>query len=567
MKLFKKAIPRSFEKMNQFLWKYPALFSFAVIFVLLSTQLAFIRSFYMTPDDIFKILTVKGIAANSTPSPFVGYSNILLGYLLMGLYALSPTFSWYGWFLCAVQFLTFWVFLWLLFSLTYRWFYFFIFVGLWISVFFIFFALFQFTMTSMLAAFAGLMVLLMSIESRGGKPQNGILPAASLLLLLSELIRPDAFSLAALVFAPFIFSRLFEKQFRHYAKNRWKLLTLTLLGILCLMGADFQWYQSDKNWDDYLRFDNARIELLNYRITDYTPETKPYFDSVGWSQNDYWLFKNWDLINSRKFNVSNINKLSAFFPRIGSKGKPYSCHSLSELLSWDWDLRIILCFCLLLICSSKSSWKFLLLQSLWVLLILIMLIYLFRAPDRINIPLLTSLILLSAFTVGNTMENQAKASSWAHLKMFMLLAAFVHSLSLPWNYYKQNEARRLSQEEMHAYFKMLKRQGDPLYIIWSFPFEEFGVFDDMESFKSLHLFVNSFSQTSPSSLNGLEHFWIREPLRDAVDNPNVFVICSAEEGAHYHQYMKETYQKEIYALPIFRSKHFDVFSIRSLKKR
>ncbi|HTA77855.1 MAG TPA: hypothetical protein VK791_11955, partial [bacterium] len=128
MKFLEKIIPQAFSKINtssNSWWKYPAFSSFAVILVLLSIQLVLIKPFYMAPDDIFKILTVKGITANSTPSPFVGYSNILLGYLLMGLYALVPAFPWHGWFLCAVQFFTFWVFLWLLLSRTSRWFYFF----------------------------------------------------------------------------------------------------------------------------------------------------------------------------------------------------------------------------------------------------------------------------------------------------------------------------------------------------------------------------------------------------------------------------------------------------------
>jgi hypothetical protein len=83
--------------------------------------------------------------------------------------------------------------------------------------------------------------------------------------------------------------------------------------------------------------------------------------------------------------------------------------------------------------------------------------------------------------------------------------------------------------------------------------------------RHLHLFLTSFSQTSPASLKGLERFGVREPFRDAVDNPNVLVVCSAEQGMHYYQYMKENYHRIIYAEPIFKCIDFEIFSIHSRK--
>ncbi|HXL72654.1 MAG TPA: hypothetical protein VN963_03430, partial [bacterium] len=147
MKFFQKTIPRGSGRAGAFLknvWKSPAFYSFAAILILLSIQLLLISPFYMTADDIFKVLIVKGIAANSTPTPFVPASNILMGYMLMWLFAWMPSFPWYGWFLCAVQFLTFWCFLWLLCRRPFRWFNLALFIGLWMAVFFIFFVLFQF---------------------------------------------------------------------------------------------------------------------------------------------------------------------------------------------------------------------------------------------------------------------------------------------------------------------------------------------------------------------------------------------------------------------------------------
>jgi hypothetical protein len=567
MKFFQKTIPYASGQAIAFLknvCKLPAFYSFTVILTLLSIQLFLISPFYMTADDIFKVLIVKGIASNSIPTPYVPTSNILMGNMLIRLFAWIPSFPWYGWFLCAVQFLTFWCFLWLLCQGPFRWLNLALFISLWMTIFFIFFVLFQFNMTALLAAFVGLMVLFTNAESFGGGHNNGILALSSLLLLLSALIRMDSLLLALLVSAPLIISRSKEKHFRDFAKRRWGLLILVFLGVLFLEAANFVWYQSDKSWNEYYHREQARIILQEYQVTQYTPETKPYFDSVGWSENDYWLFKHWYQAGPVKFNETNFKKLGSFFPRIGSSGKTYSCHSLIELFSCDWDLRLALCFFLLLIFSSRSSRIYLLVQWFWILLVFLILIYFYKTPDRVNMPILAFLVMLSVFYTENPLENQTKAHWFGWVKAFVLLVAFVFSLSLPWRYYQQNYWRRLSQDQMHRYLTMLNSQDNQLYVVWTFPFEEFGVFDNLESLKPFHLSLNAY-QDCPFSLKGLERFGVRDPLRDAVDNPNVFFICSAEEGWHYHQYMKETYHEKIYAVPVFKSKYFETFTIHSKK--
>jgi hypothetical protein len=547
------------------LWKSPALFSFTITLILFSIQLFFIRPFYLVNDDIFKILTVKGIAADSTPSPFVGYSNILMGYMLMKLFAWAPAFPWYGWFLCLTQFLTFWVFLWLLLLKPSRWFHLSLFIGAWIGLFFIFFTYMQFTMTALLAAFAGFMSFFMSAEIFGRPRQRAILALSSLLLLLSAFIRMDSFFLALLVVLPLLMLGLSEKHSKDDDRLRRLFLGWVILGILFLAVANFAWYQKDKDWSEYRRFDKARAELQDYRITAYSAQSKPYFDSVGWSENDYWLFKNWYYANPAKFNADIFRKLSDFFPRVGSTGKTSSHSDLQELLFSSWDFRMMLCFFLLLIFCPRSSWKYLLAQWLWVLLVFLVLIYFYRAPDRVTLPIMAFLVMGAIFLSEKPLVNQRDGFGLSQVKVIILLVVFIFSLSVPWGYYRENLGKRLSQEQLHTFLAMVKPKDDQLYEVWSFPFEELSVFDNLECLKPFHLFLTSFCQTSPASLRGLERFGVREPLRDAVDNPRVLLVCSPEEGAHYYQYMKENYHQTIYAVPLFKCIHFEVFTIHSRK--
>jgi hypothetical protein len=549
------------------LWNSPAFFSFTITVILLAIQLFFIRPFYLVNDDIFKILTVKGFAADPTPSPFVGYSNILLGYLLMKLFAWVPDFPWYGWLLCLVQFLSFWVFLWLLRLKSSRWFHLSLFTGVWAGLFFIFFTYLQFTMTALLAAFAGMMVFLMNGEGRPEPRQEGLLWASGFLVIVSALIRLDSLLVALLVALPLILFRWMEKDFRGYARRQGPYLGTVFLGVLILTAFNASWFHEDKAWAEYLRFDKARVELQDYRITQYSPQTKPYFDSVGWSENDLWLFKNWYYVNPDKFNADLFQKLGAHFSRIGSAGKTASYPSLSDLFLSNWSSRMMIGFAVLLFFCSRFSRKYLLIQWLWVALVFLALIYFYRAPERVTLPILAFLVMLSMFYAENPFENPTGGPWVSRLKVLVLLFVFALSLSSPWDYYRQNGGKRMAQDQLRDFLNQVKPNDHQLYEVWYFPFEELGAFDSLECLRPFHLFLTSFCQTSPASLRGLERFGVREPLRDAVDNPNVLFVCSTEEGLHYYQYMKETYHRTIYAVPVFKCVHFEVFSIHSRPER
>jgi hypothetical protein len=171
--------------------------------------------------------------------------------------------------------------------------------------------------------------------------------------------------------------------------------------------------------------------------------------------------------------------------------------------------------------------------------------------------------MLSIFYLERPLVNKNNIICKSSLKLLILLLAFGFSLAAPFQYYHENLGKRLAQDQLHAFLAMVKPQDNQLYITWYFPYEELGVFDNLDCLKPFHLFLTSFCQTSPASLKGLERFRVNEPLADAVDNPNVFIMCTEDDGLHYHRYMEENFHKEIYAVPVFKCIHFEIYSIHS----
>ncbi len=537
-----------------------AFVAFTITAILAAIQLFFIRPFFLVNDDIFKILTLKGITASGEASPFIGYSNVLLGYGLKALYTWNQTVPWYPLFLCLTQAASFFVLLWFSLRRSPGWFKAALFAGLWVSVYFIFFVFLQFTITALLAAQVGLTVLLGAGPS--DKNRSGLIMTGVLLLWLSALVRVDSLGLAFLMALPMILYRAFDPSWRTFLRENQRWLGAAGLVLCGLVLFNYFWFQSDPAWKEYRRFDQARVAAQDYRVPSYTPESKPVFDSVHWTENDLWLFKNWYYTDPDKFNAPTFQKIGAAFPRWGSEGKIASFHSLEELLTSYWDARILVAFLLLLLLCEGEARKRWLLQFLWLLVLLVGMIYLLRAPDRVNLPLLLFLV-NGALIEARSFGFQGKTRLFSVVKFLLLAGLFLSALPLLRDYYRQDQQRLASQAVLHDYLKEARPQPGTLYEIYQFPFEALGAFDDLECFRPYHPFLAVFCQTSPASLKGLENFGVKEPLRDSVNNPRVLWMCSAEQGAHYARYLRENFHQEIRPQLVFRCGAFQLFSIHS----
>jgi hypothetical protein len=551
-------------------FQYPASVSLILTLILLCLQLHFIKPYFLVNDDIFKIFLAKGIGIGSTPTPNFILSNILLGLFFVKWFAWFPAFPWYGWFLCATQFLSMWAFLWVLFQRQARGFHLLLFIVSCLGVQFIFFTYLQFTMTASMAAGAGSLLFLFSLEPNLGRRRIHAWIFSGTLLLFSWLIRPDSFLLVLLASAPLALFKIRQLSLRKIIRQQWKFVSAVALVVFLAAGIDFAWFQAHEDWKDFYQFARGLKNFLEFHPSDYSAKTKPLFDSVGWSENDYWLFRNWYLMDANKYSLSNFEKLKAQFPRIGSAGKTGSFQSPMDLFASFWDLRIFLYFFVFWVFCRGKAFRFLFGQLAWIVLLLIFLIYFLKATDRVTLPLLAYLMNLAIYYAEKPFLREGKKSftlgyflRWA--PFIPLCAALVFVFPNLENYYFQNQAKQKVESQMKICLKQLHPTDQQLFIMWEFPFELINAFDDFECLRPIRMFTTSTMQRCPATRETLEKFKIKNVFRDAVDNPNIFMICNQEEGLHYHKYLEENYHIGVYAQKVFDCGYFRAFSIHSLK--
>jgi len=534
---------------------------------LVALHLSILRPYYQVNDDIFKIFFAKGIGTDLSPTEFLGYSSPLLGHALKVLFALCPGFAWYGALLLTVQLLGLWALLYAAWSTSHRAFKASLFLAAFLCFYVNLFASLQFTVTSSLAAQGAF--LLGAALWREGRRDRGGWALVGGLCVLSFLIRADAFLLTLLAALPLLLAAGASRPLpwrEVWKEHRSHLLTLgSILLFISLFGS--LWYRSDPAWREFQAFDRERVEMQDYRIHTYDERTRPFFEKVGWTRNDYEMFKDWYFLDPSLYNLDTLRELKRNFPSAGLAEKPSSYKDFRDLLRdhWVWTaLALALTFILLSPVATRGR---LLFQVAWVLALLAALLYFLRLPDRVAWPLM-ALPLGAALITAETPAGPSRKGldPWTSMiGAFFLLLVLVLGLRSLVPYHRSNTQLRGMETVLKADVVRLSPREDQLFVVWdsSFPFEGYGVLDDLEGFRGFRLFTLAVYQRTPNARKMLEKFHVRDLLKDLVDRPDLFLICTPQEGAMYQRHMMEKHGSKVYAERYFEGRFFRVYRIHS----
>ncbi len=553
---------------GSFLDRYPFFCSVLVITIAMCFQFSLFRPYFQLNDDTFKVFFAQGVGTNLTPSEYIGYSNCLWGFVLKALYTYLPGVAWYGVLMLWTQALSLLAFLYAALLTPHSRFKAWVFVIAWIGFYFVFFAKIQFTATSSLAAQAGIFLALSLWQA----PKTFSRPYgwwfSGFLIFLSSLIRLEGFLITFLIALPILVTFIkdpFRKKNR--VMNLSKYIFLLIVSGLVLFGVLFNsyWYDHDPGWRAFNQFDKERVEFQDYRITEYTDRTKPYFDSVGWTQNDYRMFLSWYYTDAEVFSAEKVRELKSHFPRIGSGNKTMSYESVTQFL-FSYGGKAFLAFYLaLLLFVPLPSLRILLFQLGLFLGFFAFLIYFFRAPDHVVVPLLVLLLNTAIYHTSADINDFIPARrNWKLLTGMVFLAVIASSdLYALKHFHQENLHNQEEERTLNDYVRRLNPSDGQLYVISNFPYELFDGLDNFLVFKSFHIFEMAVYGRSPVASKMMDHFHVKDLLMDIVDKPNMFLVCTGEEGMMYQTYMKEKRQMTVYPELYFNCPYFKVYRIHS----
>ncbi len=295
----------------------PFLISFLIVLILRTGEKLFLVPYFLTNDDIDGLMIAKGVGFALRPDGHLFFSNALLGLLLKKCYLLFPSPSWYGYGQILGQFISFWALLSGFFLRSRRWFsavFFgisFLLMGLY------FFCQLNFTILSIVAFQAGVLLLSNLWEEDRAPFRAKILVLGGACVLLSSLVRVEGFLFAALAAAPFIAGTAWSNRDKP-VRLLWIFPVLFLIWGSALF--DHYYYEGDARWGEFLRFYHSTVNYFVFGHFEYDDKSKIFFDSVGWTQNDFHLFKSFYLLDHDLFSAERIKNLGSHFPLYGFQG-------------------------------------------------------------------------------------------------------------------------------------------------------------------------------------------------------------------------------------------------------
>ena len=209
-----------------------------------------------------------------------------------------------------------------------------------------FFGNLQWTMTSSLAGLGAFFLLAALWREKDRKPPLIAYLLVFLLVILGVQIRYPSVGLIILVSLPTLWALIRDRTLTSARKTLVWFLAATALVSCLLIGYSHQFYQRDPGWVKFADFFDQHFGLHEARYPVYDAQSKPVFDSVGWTPNDLAMFQSWYFLNENVYSVEKLKKLNDYFPRFGIDKNPG--YTLAQKLSFDTTQIALLFFFALL---------------------------------------------------------------------------------------------------------------------------------------------------------------------------------------------------------------------------
>ena len=508
------------------------------------------------------------------------YQNVILGYIYRLLYTVTRRFPWYSVFMWAVVFASLSAVGYVLFSHMKKWtaLVFSLFISLWFG--YEGYCTMQYTKVAGLAGGAGMLLIYHACDPErfSGEKGRACYPelAAGLLLgCIGSMYRFPMF-LAAVLLTTGIPVSMVLGELRIRGKKAFALIRALLCAcggmlLLCLLlwGVDTLSYRSPF-WQEYLRFNKVRTELLDYGLPAFE-EYQGEYESIGLDENAYEILRYWNFADPEVITTEKLETIAGWKQRQSFSFGEVLNKFFKEVPAGMKGRRVVYCLlavCLLWILCGRRQWQHLA-GALWSLLCFfafyLYLVYRGRyLYNRVDVTLLFALLLVFVWMIRSCKASLALGCFVMFLGLMEILAG---PSAMPALRGSEAAAQREYKKTMQQN-RLMEAAGDNDHL-YLFTFQ---TLSDDDSF-------GPFEMATPGSMANLmwlggwgaytriyqateERWGISNPYRDMVDNDRVYLVdISVGDRLNY---LKSYYGIEAEAVKVGNLGQFPVYSIRTV---
>lgn len=440
---------------------------------------------YQTNDDIAMRLIAEGnFVPGDEPLPYLMFINVILGKMLSVAYRISTAVPWYDLLLggsmiaAAGALLRIWTGSGRVPELTW---------ALLFAAYFLFpaFVSVQFSLAGLGCAAAGSGLILRTVVADlEPKSRRLHLLLGTALFVWGSLIRFEGAVLIAIEAAVLALPLVIGPLRNVGERPRLRGAVLAVCAAFLLTGAGFAVnqiaYRQAKGWTSFYEYNLLRSRLGEYATPErLTPDaTARLTREVGWSANDFALFRNWFFTDPEVFSLAKVRQAERlFYSSSGdlSEGQKVRMQRGLDLgtaffkeTRWTWLFLGVFVFAHGL--RPKLLVYFAGIALMLGVLIVCVGLALKAPPQRIFWPML----IMAATMLMIAAQRWGRPTHWLMNAAAILPAIFLAAMALP-PLKKESEARRLAAEVAQADVEGLRRSGAATFVLHanSFPYEDF----------------------------------------------------------------------------------------------
>ncbi|MCS6967820.1 MAG: hypothetical protein NZM39_04495 [Bernardetiaceae bacterium] len=550
-------------QINQFVSKYALVISLLFALLIFAFVLLFLQITYQTNDDAGMMLMIRGISIVDKPSANVIFMNIIYASFIKALYDWIDGIDWYPLIFLIILFTSYSYLSHLIFKYASSIYLKVAYIAFFTPLFVVFIVSLQFTIVAGTAGVAGVVGLLLS-----SKKNTAEKVIACILLIISSLIRIDSFRLAVLMFLPAYVYKVYVYwygesvkkaalfSFTHLKKNDWIIYLATVIFLSFIL----QFYSANA-YGDYYQFNKKRNIIYDFSALEkIDPQLKEQIlRSVGWSSNDYNMFRSWFFFNEKLYNIEKFDQMAKYVPR----KKVYEVIDFmlsDEVIQFLRQMAkepLILCFFFLyigILLHSFSLKNFIALLGSFAYLIIVYLmvsLFLRQPPFRTFIIMYLATCMFPFVVIGqnNALRNTANmiSSITSAIGIFIIVYASLLSYKLAKGFYQQ---KILNGKSLQASIDDLlqKYPNMKLLVSWgaAFPYEAIKPFEDISYMKKIKILGLGTGQQSKEVKELLKSIGIFDLYLAIAERKDVYLLVFfGWELQLYKNYMWEHYQKTV----------------------
>jgi hypothetical protein len=191
------------------------------------------------------------------------------------------------------------------------------------------------TFTTVSAILCGITTLAFIVCLASRRQPIGMWFAISFFLGLSFIIRPESFLLGLVVTGPLLFWLLwFGSEIEKVNAKCYFVIVVVIASLGYL--SDWAIYQSSPAWREAVEYKQLWKIFIDFNRVPWIDDS-PVYQSVGWSHNDYQMFKSWYSLND----IYNKNNLQLLVKELSIPVTVVDFHQISRWFESAWTEPVV----------------------------------------------------------------------------------------------------------------------------------------------------------------------------------------------------------------------------------